>query len=211
MEPDKTEDANRILPSMLPMKEDLSKVTLKLVGGAEEEFVQKVKTVRPQDKEATIGTCIHNIFAVYNPEATKDEMVEMATRTVKNFSLEKHIPEPNALIESISSLYDYLTKTYGPAVKTGREIPFRQIINGQTCVGSIDFVWYTSDKECVLVDYKNLSCATVGVVDPESEEYIGHYIPQQKAYKDALERSGLKVRACLLHLSLQERVVEIGF
>ena len=56
---------------------------------------------------------------------------------------------------------------------------------------------------CVLVDYKNLSRATSAVIDPESDEYIGHYIPQQKAYKDALERAGFKVKACLLHLSLQ--------
>jgi len=210
-EPDATEEPSRILPSAIPMSEDLSKVALRLVGSDDAAFTQIVKTVSPQDRETAIGTCIHNIFAAYDPKAPLEESEELARRTVRNFQLGKYIPEPESLIKSISGLYDYLTATYGPAVAKGREIPFREIHNGQTCVGSIDFVWYTSDKECVLVDYKNLSMATAAVVDPDSEEYIGHYIPQQKAYKDALERSGLKVRDCILHLSLQGRVIVIDF
>ena len=211
-EPDKTTDEKRIAPSELWDDALVGKTALKFLNLAEgEELEQTVKTVRPYEKETTIGTCIHNIFAVFNPDAPHSEMVALAERTISNFSLEENLPDAEALICSIENLYDFLGKNYGPAVKTEREIPFREIRDGQTCVGSIDFVWYTSDKECVLVDYKNLSRATKAVIDPESDEYIGHYIPQQKAYKDALERAGYNVKACLLHLSLQEKVVEIEF
>lgn len=211
-EPDKTTDEKRIAPSELWDDALVGKTALKFLNLAEgEELEQTVKTVRPYEKETTIGTCIHNIFAVFNPDAPHSEMVALAERTISNFSLEENLPDAEALICSIENLYDFLGKNYGPAVKTEREIPFREIRDGQTCVGSIDFVWYTSDKECVLVDYKNLSRATKAVIDPESDEYIGHYIPQQKAYKDALERAGFKVKASLLHLSLQEKVVEIKF
>jgi len=208
---DTTTEHKRIMPSALPQTEDTKKATLRFLGNDNGDFIQNVRTVRFQDKETAIGTCIHNIFAVYDPAKSVEQMNEIATRTVKNFSLEKNIPEPESIIQSIATLYEFLTKTYGPAVKTEKELPFRRVIDGQTCVGSIDLVWYTSEKECVLVDYKNLSMATAAVVDPDSEEYLGHYIPQQKAYRDELERSGLKVRDCILHLSLQGRVIVIDF
>lgn len=211
-EPDRTTDEKRIAPSELWDDALVGKTALKFLNLAEgEELKQTVKTARPYEKETTIGTCIHNIFAVFNPSAPHSEMVALAERTISNFSLEENLPDAEALISSVENLYDFLAKKYGPAVKIEREIPFREIRDGQTCVGSIDFVWYTSDKECVLVDYKNLSGATTAVIDPESNEYIGHYIPQQKAYKDTLERAGYTVKACLLHLSLQEKVVEIEF
>ena len=167
--------------------------------------------MKPHEKETAIGTCIHNIFAAYRPDAPEDDMIQMAGRTISNFSLEKNLPQPETLIGSIASLYAFLANTYGRAVRIEREMPFRRKIGGQTCVGTIDFVWYTSEKDCVLVDFKNISGATRGVIDPDSDEYMGHYIPQQKAYKEALESAGLNVRACLLHLSLQERVIEISF
>ena len=209
-EPDGTEKSKRIMPSAL-VDEALVKSTSMSFLDGEGELVQKVRTVNPYEKETTIGTCIHNIFAAYRPDAPEAEMIQMACRTISNFSLEKNLPEPESLIGSIASLYTFLTKNYGTAVKIEREIPFRQMTGGQTCVGTIDLVWYTSGKDCVLVDYKNLSSATRAVIDPGSDEYIGHYIPQQKAYKDALEAAGLNVKACLLHLSLQDRIIEIAF
>ena len=209
---DETTERKRISPSEL-WDDDLARqTTLRFLNLKEgEELVQTIKTVNPFEKETAIGTCIHNIFAVFNPDAPHAEMVAFAKRTISNFHLEENLPYADALICSIENLYDFLKMNYGPAIRTEREIPFREMCNGQTCVGSIDFVWYTSDKECVLVDYKNLSRATSAVIDPESDEYIGHYIPQQKAYKDALEKAGFKVKACLLHLSLQEKLVEIVF
>lgn len=211
-EPDKTVDAKRIAPSALNDEELVKKTTLKFLDLPNgENLVQTVRTVRPHEKETSIGTCIHNIFAVYDPSAPDEDMIGLTQRTITNFNLEENLPDAAALIHSIKALYAFLTEKYGPAIRTEREIPFREIRGGQTCVGSIDFVWYTSDKDCVLVDYKNLSRASVGVIDPENEEYIGHYIPQQKAYKDALERAGFTVKACLLHLSLQEKVIQICF
>ncbi len=211
-EPDKTVDRKRIAPSALYDEELINGTVLKFLDLPEgENLVQTVKTVRPHEKETSIGTCIHNIFAAYEPSAPDEDMVNLAQRTIANFNLEENLPDAAALIRSIKGLYGFLTREYGPAVRTEREIPFREIRDGQTCVGSIDFVWYTSERDCVLVDYKNLSRASAGVIDPENEEYIGHYIPQQKAYKDALERAGFTVKACLLHLSLQEKVIQICF
>lgn len=212
VEPDKTTDEKRIAPSALWDEELVSKAAMKFLNLKEgEELVQTVKTVRPAEKETAIGTCIHNIYAVFDPDAPHADMVSLAERTIRNFSLEENLPDADALICSIEHLYDFLGKNYGPAIRTEREIPFREIREGQTCVGSIDFVWYTSDRDCVLIDYKNLSRASAAVIDRDSEEYIGHYIPQQKAYKDALERAGFNVMACLLHLSLQEKVIQIEF
>lgn len=209
-EPDGTEKSKRILPSCLADENPVTRTALSFLNG-DGELVQKVKTVKPHEKETAIGTCIHNIFAAYRPDAPEDDMIQMAGRTISNFSLEKNLPQPETLIGSIASLYAFLANTYGRAVRIEREMPFRRKIGGQTCVGTIDFVWYTSEKDCVLVDFKNISGATRGVIDPDSDEYMGHYIPQQKAYKEALESAGLNVRACLLHLSLQERVIEISF
>ena len=78
-------------------------------------------------------------------------------------------------------------------------------------IGSIDLVWYTTEKDCVLVDFKNLPNAGIEVLNPENKEYLGHYAPQQRAYKIALTRSALNVKACIIYMSMQGKVISISF
>lgn len=75
---------------------------------------------------------------------------------------------------------------------------------------SIDLVWFTSETECVLVDFKNLPHADRDVLNPESKRFLGHYAPQQRAYRDALTRGGLTVNASLIYLSMQGKVIALN-
>ena len=136
-------------------------------------------------------------------------MVRMAAGTIVRHRFEKVLINPEQVISSMETLCGFLAKTYGKAVKIEHELPFRDLCGGQMMVGSIDFVWYTSDKECVLVDFKNLPFVGRDVLEPENKRYVGKYAPQQKAYRDALVRDGLAVKACLLYLAMQGRVIEL--
>ena len=95
-------------------------------------------------------------------------------------------------------------------MKIEHELPFRELRDGQMTVGSIDLVWFTSDEDCVLVDFKNLPYAKRDVLDPENSRFLGHYAPQQLAYKNALTRGGLNVKACILYLSMQGKIVGLN-
>lgn len=75
---------------------------------------------------------------------------------------------------------------------------------------SIDLVWFTSETECVLVDLKSLPHADRDVLNPESKRFLGHYAPQQRAYRDALTRGGLTVNASLIYLSMQGKVIALN-
>ena len=76
-------------------------------------------------------------------------------------------------------------------------------------IGSIDLVWYTASDECVLVDFKNIPNAGRNVLDPADKSFLGHYAPQQRAYRDALTRGGLSVKACLIYLPMQGKVIRL--
>ena len=76
-------------------------------------------------------------------------------------------------------------------------------------IGSIDLVWYTASDECVLVDFKNIPKAGRNVLDPADKSFLGHYAPQQRAYRDALTRGGLSVKACLIYLPMQGKVIKL--
>lgn len=156
-----------------------------------------------------VGTCIHNIFAAYDPAAPRSVMVDMASNTISRHGLSEVLSDPDAVIASMETLCAFLAKTYGKAVKIEHELPFRELRGGQMTVGSIDFVWYTSEEECVLVDFKNLPFAGREILDPGNSRYVGHYAPQQRAYREALVRAGKTVLATIIYLAMQGRVVEL--
>jgi hypothetical protein len=119
------------------------------------------------------------------------------------------LTDPDAVIASIVTLCTFLTKAFGKAVKIEHELPFRELRGGQMTVGSIDFVWYTSEEECVLVDFKNLPFAGREILDPVNSRYVGHYAPQQRAYREALVHAKKTVLATIIYLAMQGRVVEL--
>lgn len=204
-------EAKRISPSSIEDPALVQSVKVKCLDDDGSPFPQKIVKAA-QAKDNDLGTCIHNIFAAYDPAAPRAHMVKMAQDTISRHGLSDTLTSPDAIIESAEVLYAFLRKEYGRETSIEHEIPYRVKQNGQMTVGSIDLVWFTSGTECVLVDFKNLPKAGRDVLDPASgDHYIGKYAPQQKAYRDALLQGGYTVRACLLYLAMQEKVAELVF
>lgn len=205
----------RVSPSSLNIEGLTEKVGLSLQG--EDFFSNTIRTSHLHDSETAVGTCIHNIFAAYDPDAGPEAMCRMAKDTISRHGLEENFPDPGSVIRSIGELYAWLEKTYGKAVRIDHELPFREIVDGVQVNGSIDLVWYTSwdgstrKGEAVLVDFKNISGRLEPLLDPENDDYLGHYASQQKTYLDALTRGGVMVKASVLYLSLQGRIVSLSY
>ncbi len=201
--------AKRVSPSFIGDEELVKATTTSCLNDDGHPFPQLIsKASKAKDDE--VGTCIHNIFAAYDPTAARAESVKIATQTIERHSLKDVLTSPEAVISSIESLCGFLAKTYGKAVRIEHELPFRELRDGQMTIGSIDLVWFTSETECVLVDFKNLPHADRDVLNPESKRFLGHYAPQQRAYRDALTRGGLTVYASLIYLSMQGKVIALN-
>lgn len=165
------------------------------------------------ENEAAAGTCIHNIFAVYDPTLSHEENVEKATNIRNGNNMRDVISKPDKVITSIEKLYAWLEQTYGKPSSIKHEVPFIQPLPGQVVHGEIDLLWMINDRECVLIDFKNFpgSKATITNPDPKNEHYAGKYAAQLKAYRDVLELSGFTVRDALIYYSVMGCVVRLDF
>ena len=210
VEPDGETRRKRVSPSGIEDEDLVKAVKVRCLNDEDGTFPQLIVTEAAEAGDDAVGTCIHNIFAVCDPEAERDVMAKAAADTIARHCLERVLTSPDAVISSLQILFEFLTKTYGKAVRVEHELPFRELRDGQMTVGSIDLVWFTSESQCVLVDFKNLPGAGKSVLSPTDSRYLGHYAPQQAAYRNALERGGFRVSACLLFLSMQGRIVELG-
>ena len=202
-------DAKRIYPSSLSDDKLVKKTMTICLNDDGLPFPQLITKAAPA-KDDEVGTCIHNIFAAFDPNSPRKDMVQMAADTIERHRFKAVLTSPDAIISSIETLCEYLVKTYGKAVKIEHELPFRELRDGQMTIGSIDLVWYTASDECVLVDFKNLPRAGRNVLDPADKRFLGHYAPQQRAYRDALARGGLSVRACLIYLAMQGKIISLN-
>ena len=207
-EPDGETRHKRVSPSSLENETLVKNVKVRCLNDEDGPFPQLISKAADA-KDDAVGTCIHNIFAVCNPEANRADMVKTAEDTIIRHGFKEVLTNPDAVVSSADILFGFLEKTYGKAVRVEHELPFRELRDGQMTVGSIDLVWFTSERECVLVDFKNLPGAGKSVLDPGDSRYLGHYAPQQAAYRDALTRGGYIVKACLIYLAMQGRVVEL--
>ena len=162
-----------------------------------------------EDMEATFGTCIHNIFAVYDPKVSREENVARSERIRNGYYMYDTIPDPSQVIESIELLYEHLTNTYGAAVRVEHEVPFVHVLDGQEVHGEIDLLWYTADDNCVIVDFKNYLGRIDTLLDASNAHYAGRYAPQLAAYRDVLSQSGLNVQASLIYYSVLRVLVSI--
>ena len=209
-EPESTAaEAKRVSPSSLSDDELVKMTTTSCLNDDGHPFPQFItKAATANDNE--VGTCIHNIFAAFDPESPRADMVQMAADTIERHGFKAVLTSPDAIISSIEALCEFLAKTYGKAVRIEHELPFRELCNGQMIIGSIDLVWYTAPDECVLVDFKNLPNAGRNVLDPADKRFLGHYAPQQRAYRDALTRGNLSVKACLIYLAMQGKVISLN-
>ena len=162
--------------------------------------------------QAAAGTCIHNIFAVYDPTLSHEENVDKATDIRNGNNMYGIISEPEEVINSIEHLYAWLEQTYGKASSVKHEVPFIQPLPGQIVHGEIDLLWYLNENECVLIDFKNFpgDRATITNPDPKNENYAGKYASQLKAYRDVLHASGITVRDALIYYSVMGCVVRLN-
>ncbi len=208
-EPNGEARRKRVSPSSIEDDALVKAVKVGCLNDKEGPFPQLItKAVAAEDD--AVGTCIHNIFAVYEQGMDRPAMLKTAEDTIARHGLDGVLNSPDAIVTSAEILFKFLEETYGKSVRVEHELPFRELRDGQMTVGSIDLVWFTSEKECVLVDFKNLPGAGRNVLNPDDSRYLGHYAPQQAAYRDALVRGGYTVKACLLYLSMQGKVVELG-
>ena len=164
------------------------------------------------ENEAAAGTCIHNIFAVYDPTLSHEENVEKATNIRNGNNMRDVISKPDKVITSIEKLYAWLEQTYGKPSSIKHEVPFIQPLPGQVVHGEIDLLWMLNNRECVLIDFKNFpgSKATITTPGEKNEHYAGKYAAQLKAYRDVLELSGLTVKDALIYYSVMGCVVRLN-
>lgn len=209
VEPDGETRRKRVSPSGIEDEALVKAVKVGCLNDKEGPFPQLITKAGAAEDDA-VGTCIHNIFAVYEPGMDRPAMLKTAEDTIARHGLDGVLNSPEVVATSAEILFKFLEETYGKAVRVEHELPFRELKDGQMTVGSIDLVWLTSEKECVLVDFKNLPGAGRNVLNSDDSRYLGHYAPQQAAYRDALVRGGYTVKACLLYLSMQGKVVELG-
>lgn len=161
------------------------------------------------DEYDIMGTCIHNIYAIYRPEADREEMERRAQKIIAAYAMDKMLPDVDSILESIEGLYCFLEKKYGKAVKIGHEVPFRNELPGQVVVGEMDLLWYTSDKECVLVDFKSYSGTIDDVQKKGGKEYVGKYAVQLKTYEEALIKAGITVKDKLIYYSVLGHLIAL--
>lgn len=161
------------------------------------------------DEFDIMGTCIHNIFAIYRPEIENEEMREKAQKIINAYGMTKMLPDVNDILLSIASLYQFLEQTYGNANKVEHEVPFRHEMDGQVVVGEMDLLWYASPKECVLIDFKNYPGVMSRALDKTAKEYVGQYAAQLNAYEKALIEAGVTVKAKLVYYSVLGSLVRL--
>jgi ATP-dependent exoDNAse (exonuclease V) beta subunit len=151
---------------------------------------------------SAIGTCIHNIYAAYNPAKGKEASIRMAQTIIDSYSPQVRAAiRAEEVIEAIESLYAYLTKTYGAPNAIKHELPFAHLSkNGQLVHGEMDLLWYTKDG-VVLVDYKNTKKE-----EPNPEEYMG----QLAAYSEAIKSAGLTLREAVLYYATLGKIITIS-
>jgi ATP-dependent exoDNAse (exonuclease V) beta subunit len=163
------------------------------------------------DNEAAAGTCIHNIFAVYDPTLSHEENVQKATTIRNGNMMYEVIPDVEKVVTSIEQLYAWLKQNYGKPFAIKHEVPFTQPHSGQIVHGEIDLLWMLNNKECILIDFKNFPGDKASIMNPENRHYAGNYASQLKAYCDVLVNSGLTVKDTLIYYSVMGCVVKLCF
>ena len=124
------------------------------------------------------------------------------------------MPQPELLTQAADTLFSYLEKKFG-AGELLRETPFTyRRDNGQLVQGEIDLIWKT-DKECVLLDYKNFPAPqNVGinmVLNPSDGFYIGKYFSQLGDYRASLTAYGMNVTKVFVFYAVLGCLVEVEF
>ena len=157
---------------------------------------------------ATIGSCIHDIFAVYRP-GHQTENHTAAVNIVGGYGLAEILAgRIDALLRSADWLYSCLQEHFPQTEQDGvcTEYPFQMTLpSGQTLRGEMDLLWFYSDekgKHCVLVDYKTFPGVNL------HEHTKGHYA-QLSAYAAALRHAGIHVDHALIYYPVHAVIHEL--
>lgn len=171
------------------------------------DFEKRIPFSKQPSDMATVGDCIHQIFAGIEEEhpAYKIEMDEI----IDSYGLKGVLADKDPIYLAWKNLAEYFTATYGVAKMTYHERPFRHDRDGQTIVGSIDLVWQVEEGD-ILVDFKTCPMGPNAVLDSESEHYAGWYAGQLDAYQDALEAAGEKVLKRYIYYPVSGLLVAIA-
>lgn len=183
--------------------------------------------LRNVDNMAEVGTCIHDILCSLDSHLDGHE-AEYVKRLIKEHNQEEHLPEElNAshyIINSWNYLVSYLQTQYGQSVKRSHELAFKHCnAKGQIVTGSMDLVWWLSDTEVVLIDYKSYpgdptagqsvedQCRTGEAnIKATGPHYAGNYAGQFNCYQEALGAKGIKVKASLVYYPLTGLIAKFG-
>ena len=156
---------------------------------------------------ATIGSCIHDIFAIYRPGAMQANKT-MALQVVANYGLPNLAGDVDAILRSADWLYEALQARYPRREGDGveKECPFMMSLpNGQTLRGEMDLLWHYTDDDgqhCVLVDYKTFPGVAL-------DGHTAGYYPQLSAYATALKESGIHLTAALVYYPIHGVIHEL--
>ena len=168
------------------------------------DFEQRIPLSKNPEDMATVGNCIHQIFAGIEGH-TSANRIEM-DETIRNYGLSAVLTDTDAILSAWKNLYDKLVLLHGEPVKTYHERPFRMDYDGQTMVGSIDLVWQTQEGDILV---KNNPMAAKYILDPDNEHFAGWYAGQLNAYQDALKAAGEKVLQKYIYYPVGGLLVEI--
>lgn len=159
------------------------------IGNAEEvyNFNQRISFSNQPADMATVGDCIHNVFAIC------DNALPITPEKVKNIVFNHRLynvfSDEREIINAWNNLTGYLKQTHGEAVKIYHERPFRLERDGHTIVGSMDLVWQTAEGD-ILIDFKTCPMGFRAILDKNSSHYAGRYAGQLRAYTEALVAAG---------------------
>lgn len=206
--PNTETEAKRVTPSSIH-SDDLVNISTPLCLNDDGLPFPQLITKASKADDDEVGTCLHDIFAVLDSGSSHQRRIDLAADIIDRHGLRDVLTSPEAVVSSMETLCGFLTQTFGEAVRIDHELPFCDISDGRTMVGSMDFVWYTSENECVLVDFKNLPNADRNVLAPSDRRFLGHYAPQLASYRTALAKGGLTVKASLIYLAMQGKVVSL--
>lgn len=170
--------------------------------------IHRMDTRKWGDDNATIGSCIHDFFAVFRSgEETLNK--ELAQRIINGYGLtEKLTDSIDDIVQSAEWLHEQLRKrfpqTEKDTIKT--EVPFQLTMDsGQTLRGEMDLLWFYTDKDglhCVLIDYKTFP-------GTDYAEHTKTHYTQLSAYAHALRKEGIDVTHTLIYYPVGRVVHEL--
>ena len=165
------------------------------------DFGKRIPLGAPVKDMATVGDCVHQIFAGI------ENGLDIRS-TIEAHGLGHVLNNPEAIAEAWKNLTAKLTEHYGAPTKVFHERPFRHARDGQSVVGSIDLVWQTPAGD-VLVDFKTNPQGASAVLDRQNPHFAGRYCGQLDAYTDALTAAGETVLARYIYYPVSSLLVEI--